>query len=94
VIRNIPILQLIRTDIPSEQQLNLHDVDLNNIQFENLNLDYLYLSGVIASNSLFHNCQLKKSNFQRSFMNKSRFIACSLEGSTFSGIYFIHKLSN
>jgi hypothetical protein len=87
--------EFIRTDIPSEQQqLNLHGADLNNIQFENLNLNYLYLPGVIASNSLFHNCQLKQSNFQGSFKNKSRFIACSLEGSTFSGIHSIHNLSN
>jgi len=85
---------LIRTDIPFEQQLNLQGADLNDIQFENLNLSYIYLSGVIASNSHFENCQLKKSNFQGSFMDKSRFIGCSLEESTFSGIHSIHNSSD
>jgi uncharacterized protein YjbI with pentapeptide repeats len=75
----------IRTDIPFEQQLHLHGADLNNIQFENVNLEYLYLPGVIALNSRFSNCQLKKSNFQGSVMDNTHFISCSLEESTFSG---------
>jgi hypothetical protein len=43
----------IRTDIPVEEQLHLHGSDLKNIQFENVNLDYLYLPGVIATHSQF-----------------------------------------
>jgi hypothetical protein len=78
---------LIRTDIPSEQRLDLHGADLNHIQFKNLKLDYLYLPGVMASNSVFSACQLRNSSFQGSIMNQSRFIDCVLEGSTFSGIY-------
>jgi uncharacterized protein YjbI with pentapeptide repeats len=77
---------LIRIDIPFEQRLNLHGADLNHIEFKNINLVYLYLSGVIASNSLFSHCQLKHANFQGSMMDRSRFVACSLDKSTFSGI--------
>jgi uncharacterized protein YjbI with pentapeptide repeats len=75
----------IRTDIPIEQQLDLHGADLKNIQFENVNLDYLYLPGVIATNSRFSNCRLKKSNFQGSVMDNTHFIGCSLDESVFSG---------
>ncbi|CAF4199107.1 unnamed protein product [Rotaria sp. Silwood2] len=77
--------RLIRTDIPFEQRLKLHNANLTNIQFKNINLNNLYLPGVIAFNGLFSHCQLKQSNFQGSIMDKSRFISCSLEESTFSG---------
>lgn len=86
--------KLIRTDIPIGQRLNLHGADLKNIQFENLKLNYLYLPGVIATNSSFYKCELKNSNFQGCFMDKSRFTNCSLQESIFSGldiIYLINK---
>jgi uncharacterized protein YjbI with pentapeptide repeats len=79
--------EFIRTDIPIEQRLILHDADLNDIHFENLNLNYLYLPGVNAVNSRFSNCSLKKSNFQGSIMDGTHFIACSLQDSIFSGIH-------
>lgn len=80
---------LIRADIPMEQRLDLHDADLNDVHFENVNLDYLYLPGVTAMNSRFFNCTLKRSNFQGSRMDGSHFTACSLGYSIFSGIYSI-----
>ncbi|CAF3419958.1 unnamed protein product [Rotaria sp. Silwood1] len=77
--------RLISTDIPFEQRLTLRNANLTNVQFKYINLNYLYLPGVFALNSLFSNCELKASNFQGSIMDKSRFISCSLEKSTFSG---------
>jgi uncharacterized protein YjbI with pentapeptide repeats len=79
---------LIRTDIPFEQRLDLHGADLKNIEFKSINLDYLYLPGVIATDSLFSHCQLKHSNFEGSIMDRSRFIDGSLDRLTFSGIHF------
>ena len=86
---------LIRTDIlPEQKPLDLRDADLKNIEFENLDLDYLYLPGVIATNSRFSNCQLKKSNFHGSIMDDTSFIASALDESIFSGnIYRSHQLS-
>lgn len=78
---------LIRTDIPSEQRLHLYDFDLNNVEFKNVDLDYLYLPRINALDILFYHCQLKYSNFEGSIIHKSRFIGCSLDKSIFQGIY-------
>lgn len=83
---------LIRTDKPFEQRLHLNGTNLYHLRFRNEILNNIYLPRVILLNSSFFNCQLKSSNFQRSFMDKSQFINCLLENATFSGItYSIHR---
>jgi uncharacterized protein YjbI with pentapeptide repeats len=84
--------RLLRTDVPKTQRLDLAGADLSDTQFigslpSPLVLNYLYLSGVKATNIVFHWCQLRNAVFDYSSMPNIKLIKVSITNASFRQVY-------